>query len=66
MTSIGFIGLGNMGFYMARNLLGCRRKVLAFDSDSPALGNIKVSIKPGLLVIVRCCTSYFVRFVSTA
>ena len=34
---IGFIGLGNMGFPMARRLIGEGHDVVAFDTNSAAL-----------------------------
>ncbi|SPM40449.1 3-hydroxyisobutyrate dehydrogenase or related beta-hydroxyacid dehydrogenase [Mycobacterium numidiamassiliense] len=37
---IGFIGLGNMGFPMARRLIGDNRDVVAFDTNSAALERI--------------------------
>ena len=35
---IGFIGLGNMGFPMARRLIQEGHDVIAFDTRSEALG----------------------------
>src|SRR4051812_9208662 len=36
MTQIGFIGLGNMGFPMAQNLIKAGHTVAAFDIQEPA------------------------------
>lgn len=40
MTAIGFVGLGNMGFPMARRLLGDSHDVIAFDTSSASLDRI--------------------------
>jgi len=40
MTSIGFIGLGNMGGPMAKNLLKSGHTVYAFDLSQPALDEV--------------------------
>jgi 3-hydroxyisobutyrate dehydrogenase-like beta-hydroxyacid dehydrogenase len=40
VTEIGFIGLGNMGFPMARRLLGEGHDVIAFDTSSATLDRI--------------------------
>jgi 3-hydroxyisobutyrate dehydrogenase-like beta-hydroxyacid dehydrogenase len=40
VTEVGFIGLGNMGFPMARRLLGERHDVIAFDTSGPTLDRI--------------------------
>jgi 3-hydroxyisobutyrate dehydrogenase-like beta-hydroxyacid dehydrogenase len=40
VTEIGFIGLGNMGFPMARRLLGEGHGVIAFDTSSTTLESI--------------------------
>jgi 3-hydroxyisobutyrate dehydrogenase-like beta-hydroxyacid dehydrogenase len=37
---LGFIGLGNMGFPMARRLIGAGHKVVAFDARKPAVENL--------------------------
>lgn len=37
---IGFIGLGHMGFPMARRLLQANHRVVAFDTSSNALGRV--------------------------
>ena len=36
MTQIGFIGLGNMGFPMAQNLIKAGHAVTGFDIQEPA------------------------------
>jgi 3-hydroxyisobutyrate dehydrogenase-like beta-hydroxyacid dehydrogenase len=40
VTEIGFIGLGNMGFPMARRLIGESHDVVAFDASSVSLDRI--------------------------
>jgi 3-hydroxyisobutyrate dehydrogenase-like beta-hydroxyacid dehydrogenase len=40
VTAIGFVGLGNMGFPMARRLIGDSRDVIAFDTSSASLDRI--------------------------
>ncbi|MEZ0350270.1 NAD(P)-dependent oxidoreductase [Mycobacterium sp. pR1184] len=40
MTEIGFIGLGNMGFPMARRLVADGHDVIAFDTNSATLDRI--------------------------
>lgn len=40
MTTIGFIGLGNMGLPMAKNLLKAGRKVIGHDLSSPQLASL--------------------------
>ena len=40
MTAIGFVGLGNMGFPMARRLIGDSHDVIAFDTSSASLDRI--------------------------
>jgi len=39
-VEIGFIGLGNMGFPMARRLVQANHDVVAFDTNSAALEGI--------------------------
>jgi 3-hydroxyisobutyrate dehydrogenase len=43
MTTIAFIGLGNMGAGMAANLAGAGHDVLAFDLAAPALDRARAS-----------------------
>ncbi|BBY24566.1 NAD(P)-dependent oxidoreductase [Mycobacterium stomatepiae] len=40
MAEVGFIGLGNMGFPMARRLIGDGHDVIAFDTSGAALDRI--------------------------
>ena len=40
MVDIGFIGLGHMGFPMARRLIGAGYDVIAFDTRSDALDRL--------------------------
>jgi 3-hydroxyisobutyrate dehydrogenase-like beta-hydroxyacid dehydrogenase len=40
VTAIGFVGLGNMGFPMARRLIGDSHDVIAFDTSSASLDRI--------------------------
>ncbi|WP_407687488.1 NAD(P)-binding domain-containing protein [Mycobacterium sp. HUMS_1102779] len=40
LIQIGFIGLGHMGFPMARHLLQARHHVIAFDTHGAALERI--------------------------
>jgi 3-hydroxyisobutyrate dehydrogenase-like beta-hydroxyacid dehydrogenase len=40
MTEIGFIGLGNMGFPMARRLIHANHHVVAFDTRAEALDRV--------------------------
>ncbi|HZF33375.1 MAG TPA: NAD(P)-binding domain-containing protein, partial [Candidatus Angelobacter sp.] len=37
MARIGFIGLGNMGLPMVRNLVAAGHDVCAFDTQAPAV-----------------------------
>ena len=38
--TIGFVGLGNMGAHMARNLLKNNKKVLVFDLSADAVKSV--------------------------
>ena len=40
MVEIGFIGLGNMGFPMARRLIQANHHVVAFDTRAEALESV--------------------------
>lgn len=40
MMDIGFIGLGHMGFPMARRLIGAGHDVTAYDTRSEALDGL--------------------------
>jgi 3-hydroxyisobutyrate dehydrogenase-like beta-hydroxyacid dehydrogenase len=40
MTEIGFIGLGNMGFPMARRLIQANHHIVAFDTRAAALDHV--------------------------
>ncbi len=40
MVEIGFIGLGNMGFPMARRLIHANHQVIAFDTRAEALDSV--------------------------
>jgi 3-hydroxyisobutyrate dehydrogenase len=42
-SHIGFIGLGNMGAHMARNLLKAGHKVVVFDLNPAAVDSLKQS-----------------------
>jgi UDP-N-acetyl-D-mannosaminuronate dehydrogenase len=42
-SSIGFIGLGNMGAHMARNLLKAGHKVVVYDLNAAAIDSLKQS-----------------------
>lgn len=46
--SIGFVGLGNMGRHMAKNLLSKGEKVLVFDVNRSAVGDFEYSPLPQL------------------
>jgi 3-hydroxyisobutyrate dehydrogenase len=43
MANIGFIGLGNMGGHMARNLIKHGRKIVAFDKIPAALSDMQTA-----------------------
>lgn len=43
MARIGFIGLGNMGAHMARNLVAKGHEVTGFDLSAPALGALEAA-----------------------
>lgn len=44
-TMIGFIGLGNMGICMAKNLMRKGQRVVAFDVDSMRINDIKADFE---------------------
>ena len=44
MSTIGFIGLGNMGAHMARNLIKGGHKLVVHDAVPKAVEALKVSI----------------------
>ncbi len=54
MANIGFIGLGNMGLPMARNLLGAGHEVTGFDLSEDAcaaLAGVVNLLDPDLIVL---------------
>ena len=44
MSTIGFIGLGNMGAHMARNLIKGGHKLIVHDAVPKAVEALKVSV----------------------
>ena len=42
MSSVGFIGLGNMGGHMARNLLRAGHRVVVYDTNTTVVDAFKV------------------------
>lgn len=41
MVRVGFIGLGNMGAFMARNLVKAGRQLVVFDTNQSVLSKFK-------------------------
>ena len=47
MKKIGFIGLGNMGYYMSKNLCKKEMQIYGYDINKSALEKIKnTEVKP--------------------
>ena len=42
MKKIGFIGLGNMGYYMSKNLCRKEMQIYGYDINKSALEKIKI------------------------
>lgn len=53
MSTVGFIGLGNMGAHMARNLMRAGHSLVVFDANPKTVQQFKVSEKFGVNITKR-------------